>query len=104
MATCGRGEFGAVTQIEQAEHAALTEALARHFVGVYGAPSVEAAMDTAREELDHMADLCEDHAPNTLLTLARELTDAGLREQYRVIEAGEADISQIAIHGALDEG
>jgi hypothetical protein len=50
-----------------------------------------------------MAALCADHPPNTLLTVARELTDAGVRESYRVIEAQEAGIEQFAIHGSLDE-
>ncbi|PWE32579.1 hypothetical protein DDZ14_09285 [Maritimibacter sp. 55A14] len=104
LETFGRVTFVAVTQVEATEAEALVHGLARHFVDIYGAPSVEAALGTAREEIAHMADLCEDHDPNTLLTVARELTEAGVREQYRAIEAGAADISQIAIHGSLDEG
>ncbi len=50
-----------------------------------------------------MAELCEDHAPNTLLTVMRELTDAGVRESFRVIEAQEAGLDQFAIHGDLDD-
>ncbi len=50
-----------------------------------------------------MADLCADHAPNTVLTVLRELTEAGVREQYRFIEPTEAGLDQFAIHGALDE-
>ena len=38
-----------------------------------------------------------------VLTVARELTDAGVRESYRVIEAQEAGLDQFAIHGSLDE-
>jgi hypothetical protein len=50
-----------------------------------------------------MADLCEEHDANTLLTVARELTDAGVRESFRVIEAQAAGLEQFAIHGSLDE-
>ena len=101
--TFGRASFVAVTQIEPHEHDAIAKILAQHFVDIYGAPSMDAARGVALEELDHMADLCADHAPNTLLTVARELTPAGVRETYRVIEAQEADIAQFAVHGALDE-
>jgi hypothetical protein len=101
--TFGRVTFVAVTQAEPAELAAIEQALARHFVDVYGAPSVEVALAVARDEIGHMADLCDEHDPNTLITVARELTDAGVRESFRTIEAQAADIEQFAIHGSLDE-
>ena len=77
--------------------------LAQHFVDIYGAPSVDAAHGTALEEIDQMADLCADHAPNTLLTVSRELTPSGVRESYRIIESQQADIMQFAVHGHLDD-
>ncbi len=104
LETFGRVTFVAVTRVEPAEYDTLVRALAGHFVAVYGAPSVEAALGTAEAELAHMADLCDEHAPNTLLTVARDLTEAGVREAFRVIEAGEADLSQIAVHGGPEEG
>jgi hypothetical protein len=100
--TFGRVTFVAVTRIEPAEYEALTDHLARHFVEVYGAPSVELARPVAVEELAQMADLCADHAPNTVLTVLRELTESGVREQYRFIEANDAGLDQFAIHGELD--
>jgi hypothetical protein len=101
--TFGRVTFVAVTQIEPAERDALTDALAQHFVDVYGAPDAQAARPVAEAEIDHMIELCEDHPPNTLLTVARELTPSGVRETFRVIEAQDAGIEQFAIHGSLDE-
>lgn len=101
--TFGRVTFVAVTRIEQAEFDALAEQLARHFVEVYGAPSIAAALPVAIEELNQMADLCADHAPNTVLTVKRELTEAGVREEYRFIEATDAGLEQFAIHASLDE-
>jgi hypothetical protein len=103
LETFGRVTFVAVTQIEQAEVETLTQALAQHFVDFYGAPSAEAALPVARDELAQMIELCEDHAPNTLLTVLRELTEAGVRETFSVIEAQEAGLEQFAIHGSLDE-
>jgi len=101
--TFGRVTFVAVTQIEEAERRALSDAIAQHFVDIYGAPSLEAARPVADDEIAHMIDLCEDHAPNTLLTVARELTESGVRESFRVIEAQDAGLEQFAIHGSLDE-
>ncbi len=103
LETFGRGTFVAVTEAQPEEVEALTEALAQHFVTYYAAPSVEAARPVAAEEIAHMATLCEDHDANTLLTVARELTEAGVREAFRVIEAQAAGLEQFAIHGSLDE-
>lgn len=102
LETGGRVTFVAVTPITGAELETLAALLARHFVTYYGAPSIEAATPVAREELAQMADLCEEHDPNALLTVARELTEAGVREAYRVIEPREAGLDQFAIHGSPD--
>ncbi len=101
--TFGRVTFVAVTQAEPDEVATLIDALAQHFVEVYGAPSIEAAAGVARDEVAHMADLCAEHDPNTLLVVARELTEAGVRESFRAIEPRAVDLSQLAVHGELDD-
>ncbi|MBM2323506.1 MULTISPECIES: DUF6505 family protein [Marivita] len=101
--TYGRVSFVAVTQMEPAEHEALVQGLAQHFVDMYGAPSIDAARPVAEAEIAHMAELCDEHAPNTLLTVSRELTEAGVKEAFRVIEPQEADMALLAVHGSLDE-
>lgn len=103
LETFGRVTFVAVTQIEEAESAALTAALAQHFVDVYGAPDLESARPVAAGEIAQMVEMCDDHDANTLLTVARELTDAGVRETYRAIAAQDAGLDQFAIHGNLEE-
>ena len=102
LETFGRVTFVAVTNVEEGEVETLTALLARHFVSHYGAPSEEAAMPTARAEVMHMAELCGDAAPNTLLTVSRELTGAGVRESFRMIEAKEAGLDQFALHGDIE--
>ncbi len=102
LETGGRVTFVAVTEIEPAEIDTLERLLAQHFVTYYGAPSQEAALPVAREEIAQMAELCDEHDANTLLTVARDLTEAGVREAYRVIEAQEAGLDQFAIHGDID--
>lgn len=103
LETSGRVTFVAVTQIEPGELDTLTNLLAAHFVTYYGAPSPEAARPVAAEEIAHMVDLCAEHDPNTLLTVAREVTEAGVRESYRVIDAQGAGLDQFAMHGSLDD-
>ena len=102
LETFGRVTFVAITKIEEAEYEALVENLAQHFVDIYGAPSLEAALPVARDELAHMAELCDNHDPNTLLTVMRELTDLGVSEAFRVIEAPEAELDLLAVHGEIE--
>lgn len=103
LETFGRASLVAVAQIEPFEREALARSLAQHFVDIYGAPSVDAAMATALEEVDQMIELCDEQAPNTLLTVARELTDAGVKESYGMIEPQDAGLDQFAVHGSLDD-
>jgi hypothetical protein len=101
--TFGRVSFVAVTMIEEAERDAIVAALARHFVEIYGAPSEEAARPVAEEEVAQMLALCDEHDPNTLLTVARELTGAGVLESYRAIKPQAAELDILAVHGSLDD-
>ena len=103
LETGGRVTFVAVTQIEAPLLEHLTDLLAQHFVTYYGAPDIEAARPVAAEELSQMRALCEDHEANTLLTVARELTPAGVCEAYRTIQPRDAGLDQFAIHGSVDE-
>ena len=101
--TFGRVTFVAVTQVEDSELHGLAKGLAEHFVQIYGAPSVEAAMGVAQEEIAHMIDLCADHEPNTLLTVERELTEAGVRERFRSIKPDAAQLDQVAVHAVPED-
>ncbi len=103
LETFGRVTFVAVTQIEPAEKDQIVENLADHFVKFYGAPSVEAAMGVAQSEIDHMSELCDEHAANTMLTVARELTESGVHEAFRVITPQETQLDALAVHGSLDD-
>ena len=86
------------TQIEPKERDALIDALAAHFVRIYGAPDLEAARPVAEQEVSFMSELCEDHDENTLLAVQRELTPSGVREQFRAIKSADAEVEQIAMH------
>lgn len=102
LETTGRVTFVAVTRIEQAELDGLVDLLAQHFVTTYGAPDLASARPVATEELRQMREICADHSANTLLTVSRELSDAGVRESYRSIEPQSAGLEQFAIHVTPD--
>lgn len=91
----GRATFVAIAEIEQSEIDGLTMRLAAHFVQDYGAPSIEDALPVAENELRHMLDLCNEHRANTLLIVERELTEAGVREAFRVIEVADAGVADV---------
>ena len=54
-----------------------------------------AAAQVAQDELRHMVELCDDQEPNTLLTVARELTEAGVKESFRMIEPRDAGLDSL---------
>jgi len=99
----GRATFVATAKIERHEYDTLVERLAQHFVDSYGAPDLDTARPVAAEELGFMREMCEDHDPNTLLVVTREMVDAGINESFRAIKPQEATIDMVAIHGELDE-
>ena len=102
LTSFGRSTLVAVARIEQVEIEAVTDNLARHFVDVYGAPSKTAARPVAEQEIAHMCDLCEDQNPNTILVVQRTLTQSGVKETFRTIQATGAELDQFAIHGHVE--
>lgn len=57
-------------------------ALAAHLRDHYGAPDEATAREAARAEIEFAMGLC-DHPVNTLLTVARRLSDGEIREAFR---------------------
>ena len=81
----GWSTFAAVAQITPAGLEGVIEALARHFVDHYGAPSIEAARPAARAEAAFAQSLCEPKV-NTLIAVERALGPDGIVERFRTIE------------------
>ena len=95
----GRASVVAVAPITEAEKQALTERLAGYFVSAWGAPDIDAAWPVATEEIRHMAELCAEQAANTLAVIERELTEAGVKERFRLIPPQGASLEAFAVHG-----
>lgn len=103
LGSFGRATFVAVTEITEAEYAAQIEVLAGHFVAAWGAPDLASARPVAKEEIDFMRAMCDDHDPNTLLVVERMLVEAGVSESFRAIRSQDAQLEAFAVHGTLDE-
>jgi hypothetical protein len=85
----GTGSFGWSTLVMVSDAtpevvAATTEALARHFVAVHGAPGMAAAREVAAREVAFAAGLCE-HPVGTLLTIFRQNGPDGVVEQFATV-------------------
>ena len=98
MESYGRATFVAVVKVEAPEIDVLKEKLAKHFVDIYGAPTLEAARSVAAQEIEFMCELAEDQEPNAILVVQRELTESGVKESFRAIKAQEANLDQIGVH------
>lgn len=96
----GRATIVAVTPITEPERNTLIETLARHFVEAWGAPSLDAARPVAAEEIDHMAGMCDDQDENTLMLMEREMTEAGVKERFRLLPPRNASLEAFAVHGS----
>lgn len=94
----GRATLVGVAQIEPAELEALALRLAGHLLAVYGAPDTQTARAAAEAEIAFMQELCEGHAPNTLLAVSRSLDAAGVREAFRAIVPADAELAAFAVH------
>ena len=57
----------------------------------------------AEDELRFMREMCEDHDPNTILFVTREMVEAGVSESFQAIKPRAATLDMVAIHGQLDD-
>ena len=98
----GRATFVAVTSITASEYEVLIQQLAQYFVDHFGAPDIDAALPVAKDELDHMQGMCEDHDDNTLLMVSRTLSESGIHESFRFNNPQSASLEAFAVHGSVD--
>ena len=85
----GIGSFGfstfvVVAEITQDQFETVISRIAGHLFEHYEAPDMLAAAKAARIEADYAANLCH-HPLETILALAREFTEEGIRERIHVI-------------------
>ena len=67
------------------ERAQAVQALAEGLVRHLGAPSLQAALPAAEDEIAQAEALCAGHADNTLIALHREWDGGAIRERFRTL-------------------
>ncbi|PTW60850.1 hypothetical protein C8N35_10329 [Breoghania corrubedonensis] len=93
----GRSSLVQVTEIGQSELEGLVEALAAHFVAIYGAPDMAAALPVARGEIAFACELAQGQSPGVLLAVSRDYEEeGGIREAFRVVTPFDAAEDQHA--------
>ncbi len=86
LESLGRSTFAHVVEMTSEDEAHITRALAQHFVDDYHAPSIEAALPAALDEIAFVQDLCAEKPINCVFTVRREFDDEGaIREEFREI-------------------
>lgn len=83
----GFSTFATVAEARAEDRAMVLECLAAHYLEALGAPTEEAARETAEVDLTFTEDLCRDVPINTVFTLRRTVTDeGGIAEELRQIK------------------
>jgi hypothetical protein len=98
LSTFGYSTFATVGEITQQEAAILEATFADHLIAAYGAPTRDAALQAARDEIAFARNLCEDQPINTVFTLRRVISEAGdMKEEFRTIAppSGEAPHARV---------
>lgn len=85
-ASFGWSTLAVVAEMSEAEHAATIARIADYLLEAFGAPGRAAAEAAAREEAAFAASLC-DHPLNTVITIERALSEEGIVENFRTVDA-----------------
>ena len=72
-----------LTQVEEEDLKSLKNTLSDCFLKNYGAPSFEHAYKAADDEVNLMLDLCSSHDKGSLISISREITKDGIKENFR---------------------
>jgi hypothetical protein len=82
-----RCSIAEVAEVSEEELAGRIDALAWHLVKAWNAPSYEAALALAEEEVRHTAEVCETLSPEVWITVKRTRGPEGrLEEEYAVYD------------------
>ncbi|MEI2387115.1 DUF6505 family protein [Breoghania sp. JC706] len=102
----GRASLVEVAQIGKGELEGLVQALAAHFVALYGAPDMAAALPVARGEIAFASELAQGQPLDTLLAVSRGHDESGgIREAFRLVKRPDgAPATHARIWDVVEEG
>ena len=96
----GYSTFCSVNSITPTQSGEAELHLARYLVEQFGAPSLEAAMGAAKEEISYISDLCSDVAVGKVFAVRREFNANGrINESFHMVDL-EEDEDQCIHHSA----
>ena len=92
--TFGRSTLVSIVSIDESKKNLILDKLANYFIEKYGAPNLNEAKKVAKEEINFMIDICENHEIGSLMAVSRTLEDDGIHEKFRHIPKGDACSNQ----------
>ena len=90
----GYSTFISLTDVEEQDLKKLKDNLSDSFVKKYNAPSLEHAYKAADDEVNLMLDLCSSHDQGSLISISREMTSDGIKENFRHLPKAESCAEQ----------
>ena len=93
-ASHGFSTLVSVANIKPEQTDDLEQELTDWLMEAFGAPTRDAAHAAAIQEIKFMADLCASHDAGTLLCIQREMTEDGIREQFRSLPKADSCAEQ----------
>tara|TARA_B100001175_G_C19476630_1_gene624699 strand:- start:338 stop:820 length:483 start_codon:yes stop_codon:yes gene_type:complete len=90
----GYSTFITLTEVKEEDLKKLKSCLSDCFLKKYGAPSLEHAKKAADEEVNLMLDLCSSHDKGSLISISREMSKEGIKENFRHLPKAESCAEQ----------
>ena len=90
----GYSTFISLTEVDEEDLKSLKNTLSNCFLKKYGAPSLEHANKAADDEVNIMLDLCSSHDKGSLISISREITRDGIKENFRNLPKAESCAEQ----------
>ncbi len=98
----GYSTFVVIAQIDDRELEQVRERIVEHLCAHYGAPSAEAALPVADEEIRFAQSLTE-HPLGTMISVERAFGADGIEEQFRVVKPDAGDHAQVKLWALVDD-
>lgn len=86
VTSLGFSTLAQIVEVNDDDHVALVDELARRLVEHFGAPNLDAARSAAEEEVGFVASLC-DHPKDTLIAVHRTCDGGEIREAFRTLQS-----------------
>ncbi len=83
-----------LAEVEEIDLRDLKLKLSKHFFKNYKAPSFEHANKAADDEINLMLDLCRKHDKGSLISVSREMTSEGIKENFRHLPKADSCAEQ----------